>query len=247
MNFTYKGTEIAKLNFEDFCAFLSENGNYKKAEFDKKIIKTQMKIFGFTAREIEDFYKYFSKTENNILTYPSDYSYEITLLQGLLIVKNKASTLVEKRAEFLNWLSNVDNWAHCDMVCTKFRCLKSEKRDLFEFAKELALRDEEFFARSGVVMLMGFVSENAEEVFSVLDRVKYGRYYVDMAVAWLCATALITRKNETLDFLNKSDKINEFTYVKSLRKACESYRIPDADKVEYKRLIAERKKANRII
>lgn len=244
MNFTYEGTEIAKLGFEDFCAFLKENGNCKKAEFDKKIIKTQMKIFGFTAREIEDFYKYFSKTESNIFTYPADYCYEITLLQGLLIVKNKASTLAEKRAEFVDWVSNVDNWAHCDMVCAKFRCRKSEKRELFEFSKELALRDEEFFARSGVVMLMTFVSENAEEVFSVLEKVKYGRYYVDMAVAWLCATALITRKTETLDFLNKSDKINDFTYVKSLRKACESYRIPDVDKAEYKRLIAERKRQN---
>jgi len=238
MEFVYNGKELKNLNFEQICDFLKINGDIKKAEFDKKLIKTAMTIYGYSANEINSLYKYFSSVENDILNYPSDVCYEITLLQGLLIVKSGAP-LEENLPLLRKWISYVDNWAHCDMVASKIKHRKTEKDRLFDFARELLNSKNEFVVRCGVIILFGFLDEQyIDAVFTSLNGIDYGKYYIDMAVAWLCATSLIKFKNKTLDFLENSTKINDFTYLKSLQKARESYRISAEDKTVYKELIA---------
>ncbi len=241
MEFIINDVELKDANYVEFCDFLAKNGSEKKAEFDAKIIKTAMKIYGLTAKQIAELTKYLLACENKVLDYPSEKVYEITLLQGLVIAKNKDTALSEKIAAIKSWAKNIDDWAHADGVTSKIYCPKNGRKELFSFALRQAKEKNEFEARCGIIILFSFISdEYIADIFKLFDEIEYGRYYVDMAVAWFCATALIRYKNETLFFLDNSEKINDFTYIKSLQKARESYRIPDEDKAYYKTLISDR-------
>lgn len=243
MEFVINGVELKDANYVEFCDFLAKNGSEKKAEFDAKIIKTAMKIYGLTAKQIAELSKYLLSCENKVLDYPSEKVYEITLLQGLVIVKNKNTALSEKIPAIKSWAKNIDNWSHVDGVLSKIYCPKKDRNELFSFALRQAKEKNEFEARCGIIILFSFISdEYIADIFKMFDEIEYGRYYVDMAVAWFCATALIDYKNETLLFLDNSEKINDFTYIKSLQKARESYRISDEDKAYYKTLISEKRK-----
>lgn len=243
MEFIINGVELKDANYVEFCDFLAKNGSAKKSEFDAKIIKSAMKIYGLTAKQIAELTKYLLACENRVLEYPSDKVYEVTLLQGLVIVKNKNTALSEKITAIKSWAKNVDNWSHIDCVLSKVYCPKKDRNELFSFALRQAKEKNEFEARCGIIILFSFISdEYIADIFRLFDEIEYGRYYVDMAVAWFCATALIRYKNETLLFLDNSEKINDFTYIKSLQKARESYRISDADKAYYKTLISEKRK-----
>ena len=247
MEFIVNGVELREANYIEFCDFLAKNGSEKKAEFDAKIIKTAMKIYGLTAKQIAELTKYLLNCDSKLFDYPSDKIYEITLLQGLVVVKNKNTALSEKLIEIKNWAKNIDNWAHVDCVLSKVYCPKKDRNELFSFAFRHEKEKDEFRARCVIITLFSFMSdEYIAEIFKLFDGLEYGRYYVDMAVAWFCATALIRYKNETLLFLENSEKINDFTYIKSLQKARESYRISAEDKAYYKTLIAEKRKKKRI-
>lgn len=59
--------------------------------------------------------------------------------------------------------------------------------------------------------------------------VKSDQHYVEMAKAWLAAELFIKFRYETLDYLQR-DQLSQFAHNKAIQKACESYRVSDADK-----------------
>lgn len=246
MDFLIDGIGIEEASYEQFCRFLQKNGNAQKAEFDAKIIKTNMKLFGLYSNQIADISKYLLNRKNKLFDYPSDRVYEVAFLQGLLIAKDKSINVERKTLLLSKWAESVDNWAHVDGVCSKIYCKKEDKKFLFEYALRQARRKREFEARCGVIILFQYISEEyLPRIFELFDSLDYGRYYVDMAVAWFCATALINYKSPTLDFLQNSSNITDFVYQKSLQKARESFRISPEDKEEYKVLLRSKKAENK--
>lgn len=246
IEFFYKNEPIENLDFDDFCAYLESFGNRKKAEFDKKIIRSNLKIFGLNSPQVSAIAKYL-KTHNcaKILSYPSDFSYEITLFQGLILADDKDKDAKSRYEDMRPIINYFENWAHCDSVMSKLRIKKGEEETAFSFAESLLNGEKEFEIRCGIIILLSYFLDKKyiDRVFAALSDIEYGRYYyVDMAVAWLCATALIDFKTETLNFLNDNKNINDFTYCKSLQKARESRRISDEDKIYYKSLILKKKK-----
>ncbi len=233
----FLGKELFDLECEEFCQYLEKYGNKEKAIFDKKIIKTSMKIYGFSSKEIIDFYNYFKENPDNFLAYNSKKCYEITLIQGFIIAQDRSVRIEDRMLELLKWARNIDNWAHCDMVCVRLKYSLKDVGKVYEFAKNIARDKREFVARCGVILLYKLIGKiELKRIFSVLDELEYGRYYVDMAVAWLCATALINYKSETLTFLKNSAKISDFVFYKSFQKARESRRILQGDKLLYKHI-----------
>lgn len=244
MEFTHEGVPVEELEYDDFCKFLANCGSRKKADFDKKIIKTKYEIFGLTSPQIHAIFKYLKGVNcAKILCYPSDRYYEITELQGLITVSlNKDSDEWFSRVE--NWIKFVDNWALCDTVMSKIPIKKGEKERIFDFATRLALTDDEFTSRCGIIIFLSefLDGEHIERIYDVLKKPIYGKYYyVDMAVAWFAATALIKYRETTVNFLENSENITEFVYCKSYQKARESRRISQKDKDEFKEKIAKKR------
>lgn len=151
------------------------------------------------------------------------------------------------------FLPYIDNWAVCDGKSPK-ALLKDEKRFVSCIEKWLKSR-EPYTVRFGVNMLMTFfldarfdkkflkwVAAIDENLFDDSDtgcadgKVRAtDRYYVQMVIAWYFATALAKQWDATFPYI-KGRKLSPWIHAKSIQKACESYRITDAQKAILRRL-----------
>ena len=151
------------------------------------------------------------------------------------------------------FLPYIDNWAVCDGKSPK-ALLKDEKRFVSCIEKWLKSR-EPYTVRFGVNMLMNFfldarfdkkflkwVAAIDENLFDDSDtgcadgKVRATeRYYVQMVIAWYFATALAKQWDATFPYI-KGRKLSPWIHAKSIQKACESYRITDAQKAILRRL-----------
>ena len=151
------------------------------------------------------------------------------------------------------FLPYIDNWAVCDGKSPK-ALLKDEKRFVSCIEKWLKSR-EPYTVRFGVNMLMNFfldarfdkkflkwVAAIDENLFDDSDtgcadgKVRAtDRYYVQMVIAWYFATALAKQWDATFPYI-KGRKLSPWIHAKSIQKACESYRITDAQKAILRRL-----------
>ena len=146
------------------------------------------------------------------------------------------------------FLPYIDNWAVCDGKSPK-ALLKDEKRFVSCIEKWLKSR-EPYTVRFGVNMLMNFfldarfnkkflkwVAAIDESLFNDDGRAECptDRYYVQMVVAWYFATALAKQWDVTFPYI-KGRKLSPWIHAKSIQKACESYRITDAQKAILRRL-----------
>ena len=146
------------------------------------------------------------------------------------------------------FLPYIDNWAVCDGKSPK-ALLKDEKRFVSCIEKWLKSR-EPYTVRFGVNMLMNFfldarfnkkflkwVAAIDESLFNDDGRTECptDRYYVQMVVAWYFATALAKQWDAAFPYI-EGRKLSPWIHAKSIQKACESYRITDAQKAILRRL-----------
>ena len=125
----------------------------------------------------------------------------------------------EAKREVARFLPYVDNWAVCDALAPK----------AFGRAANGA-RVREFFGLNCLRMYFldaAFTPDVLERAAAVS-----GSYYLDMAAAWFFCDALIKRWDETLPYFERGALPRE-VYLKAVRKAAESFRVPE----ERKRLL----------
>ena len=140
------------------------------------------------------------------------------------------------------FLPYIDNWAVCDGKSPK-ALLKDEARFYTKICEWLK-STKPYTVRFGVNMLMAFfldgrfdkrqlklVAAIDENLFDDTGRAECptDRYYVQMVVAWYMATALAKQWDSTFPYI-KSRKLSPWIHNKTIQKACESYRITDAQK-----------------
>lgn len=198
--------------------------------FSYKIIKTQKDIIGVRTPDLRKLAKEISKNEHQgLYNYYEDKYFEEILIRGLVICYEKDFIVATKLLESL--YRSIDNWAIVDMIVGGLAFVKhTEEKMCFEYFKNLTNGDE-FTARFGIVAFMKFFIYNetwVEKVFDVLKSVECGKYYVDMAIAWLFAEILVKFPQKALKNMQKIIKINHFNKFiinKSIQKACESYRL----------------------
>ena len=167
-----------------------------------------------------------------------------------LFVVERIKDTDECLARIEQFLPYIDNWAVCDGKSPK-ALLKDEPRFLASIEKWLKSR-EPYAVRFGVNMLMTFfldarfdkkflkwVAAIDENLFddsdtgaakaSINAARPTDRYYVQMVVAWYFATALAKQWAATFPYIEKR-RLSPWIHAKAIQKACESYRITDAQK-----------------
>ena len=140
------------------------------------------------------------------------------------------------------FLPYIDNWAVCDGKSPK-ALLKDEARFYAKICEWLK-STKPYTVRFGVNMLMAFFLDDRfdknqlklvvaidENLFDDAGRAECptDRYYVQMVVAWYMATALAKQWDATFPYI-KGRKLSPWIHNKTIQKACESYRITDAQK-----------------
>ena len=210
----------------------------KYRDFNASLIPTvpREKIIGIRTPELRRFAKNFAKSEEPepfLQALPHTY-YEENNLHAFLICEEKDYR--QAIAELDAFLPYVDNWATCDSMSPKvFRKHHAElRKDVARWIKS----DHPFAVRFGIKTLM---TEFLDNDFCISDaytvaQIDSDEYYVKMMQAWYFATALAKHYEKILPFLREG-KLSPWVYRMTVRKACESYRITDAQKEELRVLV----------
>ena len=173
--------------------------------------------------------------------------YEEKMIWGMLLNRMPCS-LEERLDKFRDFIPAIDNWAVCDSICSDAKWCVKKRTETWEFLQPYFKSEKEFEVRFALIMsLAHFLTDDyIDAVFERISRLNYDRiiseyefsktpsaehgqvlgpvpYYVNMAVAWLLATALYKFPEKTREFAN-SGILPAIIIRLYVRKAKESFR-----------------------
>lgn len=164
------------------------------------------------------------------LNHLTDDSFEEVLLQGFVIGYAKIP-FIERKPYITDYLSKCDSWSLVDSIVTTLKPKKKEREEDWLFLEELKKYDKPYYIRYILVTMLNryLDDEHIDEVLDYVKSVNSDHYYVEMAQAWLLATACI-KYIEKVRSIIENDEVNDFVRNKTIQKAIESYRISDEQK-----------------
>lgn len=132
-------------------------------------------------------------------------------------------------AETERLLPYIDNWSTCDQLSP--RAFRKHKQALLPYIRQWLGSDRTYTVRFAVKMLMThFLDDDFDPAYpEAVANIRSQEYYVNMMRAWYFATALAKQYDATLPYLTQQ-RLDSWTHNKTIQKAVESYRIPDAVK-----------------
>lgn len=218
------------MNYSQLLKELQNNVDLQYKGFNDKIVNSNVPSLGCRMPYLRKLAK--KLTVEDAVSFPVHANLETDTLTGMVIANSKLP-FVDKAPLLQGFANTIENWAVCD--CNTVKVGEKDSERYFVFFLDLAKSDKPFVCRYGLVNLMGnYLDEQyIDVVLSALsDVVTYGHYYVDMAVAWLVATAAAKCRDKTFAYLQGKGRaeLSVFTYNKALQKMRDSYRISDKDK-----------------
>lgn len=227
-----------KENYQKFLDYLDANKDLKYREFHYRLLKdNSINFIGIRTPILKDIAKQVSKTNyiefiklNTLKTYEEKTIYGL-LLGYLKIDFNILLNLIN------NYLVNIDNWATCDLTCANLKIFKKNKEIGFNYLKNKVNSNNIWIQRFVIVMFLDYFlcDEYIDDVLKAISSIDTNEYYVEMAMAWLLATAYINYQDKVLNLL-KSSKISKNVTNLTIKKANESYRITKEKKKLIKNL-----------
>jgi 3-methyladenine DNA glycosylase AlkD len=163
--------------------------------------------------------------------------FEDYMLRGMVIAYAEVP-LEERLRLYGDFVPLIDNWSVCDSFCSTWKPKPEEKDALWSFVRSYMDSDDEFRMRFATVMMMDHFLEDGyvDRVIAEMDRARNDGYYLKMAVAWCLATCLAKYPDRTMRYLKGDCSLDDWTYSRTVQKALESYRVPDAVKDELRRM-----------
>ena len=219
-------------DFKAYLASLSENG-YK--EFSAKLIPDTPHMYGIRVPALRSIAKAIAKGNyGEFLALEKGDFHEEIIIDGLVAASVNCG-YDEMLSYMKSFADKIYNWSICDTVSFK-RMAKYTDRligdmDYFIYNKN------PWVVRYGFGCLMNFflTDEYIDRVFDYVKSVKSDMYYVQMMQAWLVATAAAKQRDKTIGFLKERSLTPEVMKM-TVRKMCDSYRIPPEDKAFVKTL-----------
>ena len=220
-----------KNKYQDYTKYLNNYKEDKKfIDFNKKLIFTKYEILGIKVPNMRKIAKEISKTDIiSFLNNVENNTYEEVMIEGLTISYIKDVDLCLKY--FNKFINKIDNWAICDTCISSMKIVNKNKELFLKQIKKYIKSKNEYVVRVGVVLLLDYYIEDSyiDLVFDIIDSINREDYYINMAIAWLVSVCFVKYRNKTFKYL-KDNKLNKFTYNKSIQKIIESYRVSIEDK-----------------
>ena len=217
-------------DYNKLVDYLKNNSNAKFDDFNSKIVNSNIATIGCTVPFIRKLAKNISL--DFALSLPVNQYVEVDLLRGIVLSNAKLPFDVKSKLLY-EFAHTIENWAVCD--CSTIKPNTAEQYAYFKFFCGLVSSKQQFVCRYGVVNLLAnyLDNEHIEHVFATFNSISiWGEYYVDMAVAWLVATAMVKCREQTVKYMEDAARstLNKFTYNRALQKMRDSYRISAGDK-----------------
>lgn len=202
-------------------------------EFSLKLTPGASNILGVRNPQLREIAKRLAKGDwQRYLAEARDDSHEEVMLQGMVIghIKAEPEQILPLVTAFV---PKISNWAICDTFCTGLKQAKKYPDVYWEFIQPYLQDTRPYFIRFGVIMLLAhFVDEqHIDRDLSLFDSIQHDEYYVKMGAAWAVSVCFIKFPERTMDFL-KDNRLDDFTYNKSLQKIIESRRVNDETKAK---------------
>lgn len=222
---------------DDLKTRLSALADREYAAFQAKLVPTipAERILGVRVPILRKFADGFAKTaacEEFLHALPHE-TYDENLLHGILLTKTRPFDYCLALTE--EFLPFVDNWAVCDTLRPRVFAANADR--LFPHVRAWIASSEVYTCRFGIGMLMSYYLDGAfrPEYEELPARVTNEDYYVRMMVAWYFATALAKQWDATIPYLI-GRRLPVWTHNMTIRKAVESFRVPEERKTYLKTL-----------
>ncbi len=208
-------------------------------KFQKKLCPdTNLEIIGIRipklrnlAKELaeEDYKYYLNSIENKY--------FEEILLEGFIIGYCKVD-IYEKLELIKEFVPKIDSWSITDTFCPTLKIKEKDLEKVWDFIMPYLKSNKEFEVRFAIIMMLDYyiTDQYVDEVIECLDKVDNEGYYAKMAVAWTLAEIGIKYYDKLIKYLKGNNKLDTFTYNKTLQKLRESYRISSEQKEELKKM-----------
>lgn len=212
----------------ELVARLFEHSDTEYKAFNDKLANTSLPTIGVRLPILRKIAKdYFGKVDEIFDSFKARTVYFEEIL-SLGIVLSKAKMELFARKEYIaKWLEYVDSWALTDTAV--YQPKDSEKDEYFEFLVNLSKGNKEFYIRYGVVGLFKYIGDRPSDVLEVYKGIKFGAYYVDMAVAWGLCELLVKSYDVAIGAIERK-VFPPFIHNKAIQKSIESFRISDEQK-----------------
>jgi 3-methyladenine DNA glycosylase AlkD len=132
-----------------------------------------------------------------------------------------------------DFVPEIDNWSVCDSFVNSLKFFKKDRELVWEFLQPYFDSDKPYDIRFAVVSALNYFSDDeyAARAFEKFDAITNDDYYVKMAVAWAVSVFFVHSPEKTWQYL-KDNRLDDFTFNKSLQKITESYRVTPQDKAK---------------
>lgn len=230
--------------FEEIRKELKEKSDKKLAEFNVKLcpgVNPEI-VLGIKIPELRKIAKkIISKDcfDNYVKEYNKQNSkvyLEETIIYGLLIGYVKID--IENKFNYMkNYIPLIDNWLVNDTVCSTLKLKNiNDKEKLWNFIDTYLKSKNQFEVRFAIIIILHnfLIDEYIDEVILKLDMIENDSYYVKMAIAWTLAEIGIKFNDKAMKYLKSENKLDIFTFNKTIQKMRESYRISKEQKDELK-------------
>ena len=200
--------------------------------FSEKITKCDTPMLGVRTPILRQIAKEIGKGDStSFLKTALPYYHEEYILLGLVIGESPME-YDAFQMEVDEFVKKIKSWAVCDIFCSSVKKQIAKQKEAFFQHITLYLRSKNpWTIRVGLIMMLSHYLEEGyiKKVLQRCDKVKDEFYYVKMAQAWLVAAAWVKFPQETKEYLQKCT-LDDWTFQKSIQKACESKRVTDEDK-----------------
>lgn len=219
-------------NYSQFIEYLKSFADEKYRDFNSKLVPNlKCEMIGIRIPQLRKIAKEILKGDfNGFLRCGTTQYYEEIMLRGLVSAQIKGSyeEIAERADDFIHY---IDNWAVCDTFCSTFKNIKKYPVEFFEHINEYLDSANPWAMRAALVLMMMYYLDG-EHIDIVLERcanVKSDEYYVQMANAWLIATAY-SKFRDKAHSLIVSGGLDNTTLNMTIQKCCDSYRVSKEDK-----------------
>lgn len=213
--------------FEQLKALAGEN----IIGYNNKLIPNAAPCIGVKLPELRKLAKQYAKED--YITFMGEcpdtyYEYEILKAYVIGYAKDDIDNILKCASEFV---PKIHDWAVNDGFCSTFKIAAKHPQKVWDWMMQYT-DGGEYEQRMVAVMCMSYYLNNEyiDRVLDLMDKLKYDGYYTRMGVAWCVATAMAKQRDRTFTYM-QNNKLEDWTYNKSIQKMLESYRISNEDKI----------------
>lgn len=211
--------------------------NQSQAAFAKKLTPTNIAFLGIKIPQIKEFVKSHAITYDELYHIKLNQYVEQDILFGLFLNKlGKVKNELYYKT-FLYFIKYLDNWMTCDTFVCNTQFKKNEYDKLLSIITYI-LQQQPMEVRCGLILLKKYFIKELpfDEIFKMIEKIKYGDYYVDMGCAWLLCTMGCYDFEYIYNHFSHILEMSSFVYKKTIQKMRESYLITSEQKQRLNKL-----------